>query len=65
MTEKEQLEKLDTALGKLAPKGTWLSEVLENIWHSESTTEAIEIAKKAEQVFKDQGIIQKLWIGDR
>ena len=65
MDDEQQLKKLDLALGKLAPKGTWLNEVLENIWRAETETEAGRIAESARNTFDAIGIRERLWVGDR
>jgi hypothetical protein len=65
MTPEKQLEKLSSSLGKLAPKGTWICEVLENIWRSESQEEADKIAIEARNTFAKIGIENALWCGDR
>jgi hypothetical protein len=65
MTDSEQLKKLSVALGKLAPKGTWFCEILENIWWAESQEEANKIAEDATEVFRNKHIESLLWIGNR
>lgn len=54
-------QKLNVALGRLAPKGTWLCEILENIFRAPSTEEAVKIATAAQDFISRSG----LWEGDR
>lgn len=54
-------QKLNVALGRLAPKGTWLCEILEKIWHAKSTEEAVQVATAAQDFISKSG----LWEGDR
>lgn len=65
MNDTEQIEKMSSALGKLAPKGTWISEILENIWYAKTKKEADDFAMYARQVFREIGIEDGLWVGDR
>lgn len=65
MDAESQLKKLDFALGQLAPKGTWINEVLEKIWRAETTAEACKHAEEAKRVFFAIGIEEALWVGDR
>lgn len=54
-------EQMNVALGKLAPKGTWLCEVLENIWRATLPGEADRVAVEASQIVENIG----LWTGPR
>ncbi len=47
--------------GTLAPKGTWLCEIMENIYRAESVEEAKAIAESVSGQIEANG----LWIGDR
>lgn len=60
-SELERLERVNVAFGKLAPKGTWLCEVMENIYRAASLDEAVKVAEEAAP------IIHRLdmWTGDR
>ena len=67
-TAEDQLQILNVALGKLAPKGTWLSEQLERIWFAKTEQEAVEIAKYVNLTIhrmRDGEIEHYLWSGDR
>jgi hypothetical protein len=58
-----QAQKLNVALGRLAPKGTWLCEVFEKIWFAKTVEEAVAVATAAAVVIEKPGA--DLWIGDR
>lgn len=63
-----QLNKLNKALGKLAPKGTWLCEQLEKIWNAKTEQEGVDIAiyvQKTIRSLKNGTVEHHLWGGDR
>lgn len=59
--DKEFVTKISAGLGSLAPKGTWLAEILENIWRAKDRHEATDIANAVQHQIAENG----LWIGDR
>lgn len=58
---RETLDKMNHGFGRLAPKGTWLCEIMENIWRSKTVDEAKAIADKVADRISTSG----LWFGDR
>jgi hypothetical protein len=44
------------ALGLLAPKGTWLCDVLENLWRASSEEEACQIALRVQKKIETAGL---------
>lgn len=55
----EQAAKLSKALGLLAPKGTWLCTLLENIWRAANEDDALKIATEAQAK-----VSERLWDND-
>jgi len=64
----DQLEKINVALGKIAPKGTWFCEQLEEIWRAKTTEEAIKVAEYMRLTIHNMNggtVEHALWAGDR
>lgn len=47
LTDKEHLDRLSKALGKLAPRGYWFANLLEAIYHADTIEDAVNIAVEA------------------